>query len=364
MAQSSVRITMRYLVKALVKYGASDMHLKSGRPPLYRVNGKLIPAKMPEFSSELVKDVVWDVLPPCLISEFESRRQTDFSFVMRDLGRFRCNLYFQQGQISAAIRLIPFEAPDLETLGLPAMVTELALKTKGLLLVTGATGCGKSTTLAGMIEHINRNCHVHILTIENPIEFVYSDKKALISQREVGSDVTDINQAIYAAMRQDPDIIVIGELRDYKTIQAALTAAETGHLVMSTLHTNDAKSTIDRIIDVFPSESKNQVRIQLASTLLAVVAQQLVLRADKKSRVPACEILVRSPAVEDCIRQNELSRIIDLMAASNDYYHMQTMNMSLERLVSLEIITQEEALAASDSPDDLKLKFSGMVREP
>lgn len=354
---------MRYLVRALVKYNASDLHLKVGRPPLYRINGKLIPAKMPELDQQACESIIYGVLTGKQRVDLEAKRQIDFSFHIKDCGRFRCNVFFQKGCQAAAVRMIPITVPSIEELGVPAVLKELCQRPRGLLLITGATGMGKSTTLSAMIQHINETSHVHVLSLEDPIEFIYRDLKASITQREVGSDIPSLKEGLFAALRQDPDVIMIGELRDCEMIQVALTAAETGHLVMSTLHTDDTKSTIDRLLEVFPAEAKNQVRIQLASTLVGVVSQQLLVRADGSGRIAACEVMVKSPLIENHIMKNELEKIPEAIANSNNYYKMQTMNQALEALVVSGAVTTEEALKSSNNPDDLKLRLSGVCRE-
>jgi twitching motility protein PilT len=359
----TAKLDMKYLVRALIKYNASDLHIKVGRPPLYRINGKLIPAKMPEVTPEQAQSVTFGVLSDRQIRELDERRQVDLSFRVKDLGRFRCNVYFQRGTISAAVRMIPMTIPNFDTLGVPAVVKELAHRPRGLLLITGATGSGKSTTMASLLQHINETSHVHILAIEDPIEFVYRDLKASITQREVGSDTQSLGDALRAGLRQDPDVIMIGEMRDREMISGALTAAETGHLVISTLHTNDTKSTIDRIVDVFPPEAKNQVRIQLAACLVGVVTQQLVIRADGSGRVPACEVMVKSPTIEEYILKGDLEKIPEAIANSSNYYKMQTMNQALERLVHAGTVTADEAAKVSSNPDDLRLRLQGFTRE-
>jgi len=360
---ASPTVDMKYLIRALIKYSASDLHLKAGRPPLYRINGKVIPAKMPELTAEQLQGLVFAVLSRNQKQALEEKRQIDFSFAMEEQGRFRCNIYYERGNVSAAIRMVPMIVPRLDDLGLPPILKELCQRPRGLLLVTGATGCGKSTTLAAMVQHLNETSYTHILAIEDPIEFVFRDMKAAITQREVGSDVHSLQEGLYGGLRQDPDVIMLGELRDGPTIQTALTAAETGHLVLATLHTNDARGTIDRIVDVFPSEAKNQVRVQLASTLVGVVSQQLISRADGSGRVCATEIMVKSPIIEQYILKDQLDRIPEAIANSNSYYNMQSMNQTLHKLVNAGTITLEEALRGSTNPDDLKLMFSGFSRD-
>lgn len=295
------------------------------------------------------------------IKEFEEGLQIDFGYLVPGLSRFRANVFMQKGTLAFVIRVVPLEVPLLGSLGLPPVVGELALKPRGLLLLTGATGSGKSTTLAGVVEHINRHARVHVVTIEDPIEYIFEDKIGTISQREVGVDAVSMPLALRAALRQDPDVIMIGEMRDFATIQTAITAAETGHLVVSTLHTNDAAQSIDRILDSFPADAQNQLRIQLASCILGVVTQRLVRRADGKGRIAACEILTRSPTVEKLIAENRINELDVVMESSNLYYKMQSMNQALEQLVRDGLITQEEAILNSDKKEDLVLKLSGMV---
>ena len=357
------RVDLKYLLKALVKYNASDLHIKAGRPPLYRINGKLIPAKMEQLSVEKINEIVSEVLTERHLRDLDKNLQIDFSFRLGDFGRFRCNVFYQRGQLSAVIRMIPITIPNLNDIAVPDVIKELCKRQRGLILVTGSTGMGKSTTLSAMVQYINENRHAHVLTIEDPIEFVYRDMKSSITQRELGSVTHSFHEALYAGLRQDPDVIMIGELRDTKTIQTALTAAETGHLVLSTLHTNDAVSSIERILDVFPSESKNQIRIQLASTLVACISQRLLMRSDGLGRVPACEIMVMSPSIESYIQREEFKKISYAVENSNSYYKMQSMNMDLEKLVRRKTITLDEALKASSSPDDLRLKMSGVMRD-
>jgi len=360
---SSQKIDMRYLVRALIKHGASDLHLKAGRPPLYRVNGKLIPAKMDEMGADLLDQIILGVLSSKQKSQLEHGRQVDLSFEFKDLGRFRCNVYYQRGALSAAIRTISANIPQLDDLGVPEILRELCLRPRGLFLVTGATGSGKSTTLAAMIRHMNENQNIHIVTLEDPIEYVHRDIKATITQRELGSDLVSFQEGLRGGLRQDPDVIMIGELRDTDTIQLALTAAETGHLVLSTLHTNDASSTIKRILDVVSQSHQNQVRIQLASVLIGVITQQLLIRSDGQGRVPACELMVNSPLIEDYILKNEIEKIPEAISTSSNYYKMQTMAQSLEALVNAGTVTAEEALKVSSNPDELKLRLSGMTRD-
>jgi twitching motility protein PilT len=356
--------TMRFLLQALLKHGASDLHLKAGRPPLYRINGKLMAAKMVDLTPDNVQAILRSVLGQGIFEALSKDFQVDCSFKIDQLGRFRANIYLQRGTVAAVIRMIPYTVPSLDSLALPIVLKELSMRKRGLILVTGSTGSGKSTTMASMIGHINDNRHAHVVTIEDPIEFIHRDAKSTISQREIGTDVDSVQSALMGALRQDPDVIAIGELRQPHTIQTAITASETGHLVLSTLHTSDARSSIDRIIDVFPSDSKNQVRIQLSAALLAIVSQKLVLRADGQGRVPVCEILIKSPTIENLILKNDLDKLDEAIAGSTAYYKMQTFNQALERLVVSGTITNEEAIHASNAPEDLKLRLSGIKKEP
>ncbi len=354
-------LSIQSLLRGLLKHKASDLHVKVGRPPLYRINGKLLPAKLPALDVEDVKRLAYSTMTSKQIKEFEENLQVDFGYLVPGMARFRTNVYMQKGTLAFVIRMVPLEVPVLASLHLPPILEELALKSRGLLLVCGATGSGKSTTMAAMIEHINRNCRAHVVTIEDPIEYIFDDKVGTVSQREVGVDATNMTSAMRAALRQDPDVIMIGEMRDFSTMQTAISAAETGHLVVSTLHTNSAAQSLDRIIDTFPVEAQNQLRIQLASTLLGVVAQRLVRRADGNGRVVACEVLARSPTVEKLILEGRTKDLDAVMEDSNLYYKMQTMNQALERLVREGVVTKEEAILNSDKKEDLELKLSGMV---
>ncbi|MBI4925534.1 MAG: type IV pilus twitching motility protein PilT [Bdellovibrio sp.] len=360
-SKQASKIQLKYLIRAMIKHGASDLHLKTSRAPIYRINGKLIPAKLSELQTEQVRSIILSILSKRQMRELEEKRQIDLSFEIKGAGRIRCNIYFQRETLSAALRMIPIKIPSLDELGIPPVIKELCEIQRGMLLITGASGSGKSTTLAAVIQYLNENYPLHILTIEDPIEFTFQDIKSIITQREIGSDALSMKDALTAGLRQDPDVIVIGEMREFETIQVALTAAETGHLVISTLHTNDAKNTIDRILDVFPVEAQNQVRIQLASSLIGVISQQLLTRSNNSGQIPACEILVNSPTIQECIRNNERNQIPEVIENSSNYYKMQSMNVALEKLVSQNLITQEEALKSSRNHADLKLKLSGVT---
>ncbi len=352
-----------YLIRAFLKYNASDLHLRANRPPLYRINGRVLPASMPSLTSTQLENILAPFIPTTLRNTLDIKRQIDFSFEVEECGRFRCNVFYSMNRVSAAIRRIPFEIPNVDQIRVPAVLKEIVLKPRGLLLVTGSTGSGKSTTMASLVQFINDSQRSHIVTIEDPIEYVFKDNKSVITQRELGADFPSMNEALSSCMRQDPDIIVVGEMRDYSTIQTAITAAETGHLVISTLHTNDARSALDRILDMFPADAKNQIRVQLASSLLGIVAQQLVVRADGKGRVLASEVLIKSPAVEHAIRNHQFEMIPEFMSKGDHYYKMHTMNMDLERLIREGLVTPEEGIACSSNPDDLKLLLAGINRK-
>jgi twitching motility protein PilT len=352
-----------FLIRAFLKYNASDMHLRANRPPLYRITGRILPASMPSLSASQIEQIVSPYIPETLKKALEIKRQIDFTFEIEELGRFRCNVFYATNRLSCAVRRIPFEIPTIDQLRVPDVLKEVVVKPRGLLLVTGSTGSGKSTTMAALIQYLNETQRLHIVTIEDPIEYVFKDQKAVITQRELGADFPSMNDALMSCMRQDPDVIVVGEMRDYVTIQTAITAAETGHLVISTLHTNDAKSALDRILDMFPSDHKNQIRVQLASSLIGVVAQQLLVRANGKGRVLASEVLIKSPSVEHAIRTHQFDMIPELMGKSELYYKMHTMNMDLEKLIREGEITVEEGISASSNPDDLRLRLAGIDRK-
>ena len=355
------KLSIHSLLKGLVKHKASDLHVKAGRPPLYRINGKLMPAKLPPLTVDEVKRLAYATMTDKQRSDFEENLQIDFGYLVPGLARFRANVFTQKGTIAFVIRVVPLEVPLLESLNLPKIVSEISHTPRGLLLVTGATGSGKSTTLAAVVEHINRSQRCHIVTIEDPIEYIFEDKMGTVSQREVGVDALNMQSALRGALRQDPDVIMIGEMRDFQTMQLAISAAETGHLVVTTLHTNTAAQSIDRILDSFPPDAKNQTRLQLASCLVGVVSQRLVKRADGNGRIVACEVMTKSPTIEKMILENRLSELEVNMESSNHYYKMQTMNQALAKMVVDGVITKEEALLHSDKREDLNLKLSGMV---
>jgi len=350
------------LLKLSVEKKASDVHLKVGSPPVLRVDGKLVPlVDQKRLSQEDVVNLAFGMMSQQMRDKFKQKNEADFAYGVPGLGRFRVNVFMQRGTVGLVLRSIPTKMASFEELTLPPVIGKLAQESRGLILVTGTTGSGKSTTLASMIDHINATRTEHIMTIEDPIEFLHRDKKSLVNQREIGMDTESFSQALRSAMRQDPDIILVGEMRDFDTISVGLTAAETGHLVLSTLHTVDAAETINRIISVFPPYQQKQVRLQLASVLKGVISQRLMPRADGNGRVPACEVLVVTQTVRECIIDPEKTRQLhDVIAAGTSQYGMQTFDQSLYTLFKDNIITYEEALRRSSNPDDFALKVRGI----
>ncbi|MGI6097045.1 MAG: type IV pilus twitching motility protein PilT [Dethiobacteria bacterium] len=331
------------LLKEATDRGASDLHLTVGVPPLIRLHGELEPLDYSELKPEDTANLVSQLMDEVQLEILAQNGELDFSYSLPGIGRFRVNAYRQRGQNGMAVRVISEKIPDLEQLGLPDVVKEFARKQKGLILVTGPTGSGKSTTLAAMINLINKERRCHILTLEDPIEFVHRHGKSMINQREIGYDTTSFAHALRAALRQDPDVILVGEMRDPETIGIAITAAETGHLVMATLHTVDAPQTIDRIIDVFPPHHQQQVRVQLANNLNGVIAQQLLKRKDGLGRVAAVEILVSTPAVRNLIREGKIHHIYSTIQ-TGARFGMQSMDSHICRLFESGLISREEAL--------------------
>ncbi len=351
------------ILKIALKGGASDIHLKSGLPPMFRVDGALVPLKNGErLMPEDIQKMSLAIMNPLQKARFEETREVDLAYGIPGLGRFRVNAFQQRGSVGVVFRVIPFGVKTIESLHLPPVIAQIALEQRGLILVTGTTGSGKSTTLASMIEHINANRTCHIMTIEDPIEFLIRDRRSIVNQREIGVDTQSFSNALRAALRQDPDVILVGEMRDFETIETALTAAETGHLVMSTLHTLDATETINRIISVFPPYQQKQIRLQLGSILRAVVSQRLVPRSDGKGRVPALEVLVTTARVRECIADKDRTKEIhDAIAKGFTTYGMQTFDQSLMYLVKKGLVTYEESLKHVSNPDDFALRFRGIA---
>ena len=351
------------ILKVALKGGASDIHIKAGLPPMFRLDGALVPLKNSErLTQEDVQVMSSQIMNPVQKQRFEETREVDLAYGIAGLGRFRVNCFQQRGSLGIVFRVIPFGVKTLEQLYLPKIVSSIAMEHRGLVLVTGTTGSGKSTTLAAMIEHINANRTCHIMTIEDPIEFLIRDRRSIINQREIGVDTLSFASALRAALRQDPDVILVGEMRDFETIETAITAAETGHLVMSTLHTLDATETINRIISVFPPYQQKQVRLQLSAILKAVISQRLVPRADGKGRVPALEVLVSTSRIRECIADKERTKEMhDAISKGFTTYGMQTFDQSLMSLVKRELISYEEALNHVSNPDDFALRFRGIA---
>jgi twitching motility protein PilT len=356
-------LELNEILKIALKGGASDIHLKSGLPPIFRVDGALVPLKNAErLLPEYLEKVATGIMNTVQKERFETNRECDLAYGIAGLGRFRVNVFQQRGTVGVVFRVIPFGVKTIDQLYLPKVVESIANEQRGLILVTGTTGSGKSTTLAAMIEHINSARTCHIMTIEDPIEFLIRDRRSIVNQREIGVDTQTFANALRAALRQDPDVILVGEMRDFETIETALTAAETGHLVLSTLHTLDATETINRIISVFPPYQQKQVRIQLSSILKAVISQRLVPRADGKGRVPALEVMIATARVRECISDKDRTKEIhDAIAKGFTTYGMQTFDQSLMHLVKGNLVTYEEALKHVSNADDFALRFRGIA---
>jgi twitching motility protein PilT len=347
------------LLERMVKMDASDLHLTVGSPPVVRVHGDLEAlAGYPDLEREQLRKMIYDVLTQRQREKLEQEQELDISYSLPGKGRFRVSVYYQRDAVGAAFRLIPSNIRSLEELGLPAQVAELARQPRGFVVVTGPTGSGKSTTLASMIDVINRERPCHILTVEDPIEYLHQHKTAIVNQREVGFDTKSFANALKHALRQDPDVILVGEMRDLESIQTAITAAETGHLVFATLHTQDAPQTIDRIIDAFPSHQQSQIRVQLSTTLQGVVTQQLVQTWDGKGRVVAAEILTATPAVRNLIREGKVHQIYSVMQ-SGARHGMRTMDHSLATLVGSGKVSTETAMLRCHDQQELMRLISG-----
>jgi twitching motility protein PilT len=353
-------VDLRYLLDEMVRRGASDLHLTAGERPKLRVDGSIVNSSSEHvLNAKDTLSLTYSILTENQKKRFENEDELDFSFGIQNLSRFRANAFRQRGCVALAIRQIPFKVAPLEELGVPQVVAKLAERPRGLVLVTGPTGSGKSTTLAAMIDKINRERRGHILTIEDPIEFIHRHQGCMVNQREVGADTKSFAQALKYALRQDPDVILVGEMRDLETIQAALTIAETGHLCLATLHTNSAAESINRIIDVFPSHQQSQVRAQLAFVLEGVVTQSLLPRSKGGGRAVACEVMICTPAVRACIRDDKIHQIYSIMQAGKKH-GMQTLNDSLNQLYLQRETTLEDCLKASSDPAE----FLRMIGEP
>jgi twitching motility protein PilT len=344
----------------MVEVRASDVHLTAGFPPAVRVRGRIVPMDdYPPLSPQETREIVYSILNDSQRKRFENQQQLDFAYAIPGVARFRVNCFFQRGAISAAFRLIPTEIQSLESLGLPLVLEEFTRKPRGFVLLTGPTGSGKSTTLASMVDMINEEREEHILTIEDPIEFLHSHKKCIVNQREIGADALDFAVALRAALREDPDVILVGEMRDLETVSTALTAAETGHLVFATLHTQSTAQTVDRIIDVFPPHQQQQVRMQLSIALQGIVTQQLLPTADGSARIVGCEVLVPTPAIRNLIREGKTHQIYSALQTSGAM-GMQTMDSHLAQLVRAGKITRSLAEQRASVPEELKRLLAGV----
>lgn len=357
-------MTLQDILTAAVKKNASDVHLKAGLTPIIRKHGKLRPLQqgLAPLTNSQVEQMAMEILDEEQRRAFAVQKEVDVGYGLTGLGRFRINIFRQRGSIRMVIRNIPYNVPTLEELGLPDILKSIADYERGLILVTGVTGSGKSSTLAAIIDHINNTQNTHILTIEDPIEFLIRDRKSIISQRELGLDTTNFGSALKAALRQDPDVILIGEMRDPETIETAMTAAETGHLVLSTLHTLDAKESINRILGAFPPHEQGQVRRQIASTLKAIISQRLARRKDKTGFVPAVEILINNQRVKEMIEDPERTNDLHIaIEESKDTLGMQSFDQSLMDLLSRDLIDYDEAIKLSSNPEDFQLRAAGIA---
>jgi len=342
------------LLKVMVEKGASDLHITTGSAPQVRVRGDLYPLEAPVMDPQTTRQLLYSILTEAQKHKFEEELELDLSFGIKGLARFRANIFIQRGAVAGVFRLIPYDIVPLESLGLPNVVSRLTTFPRGLVLVTGPTGSGKSTTLASFLDKINTDRHDHIVTIEDPIEFVHKHKGCIVNQREVGADTKNFTNALKYILRQDPDVVFIGEMRDLETMQAALTIAETGHLVFATLHTNSAVQTINRVVDAFPAHQQSQVRAQLSFVLEAVISQQLLPRADGKGRVLAAELMISTPAIRNLIREDKIHQIYSQMQVGQGKHGMQTMNQALLALFLRKFISLDDALGWSMDPDELR----------
>ncbi len=345
---------MHQLLKTMIEKNASDLHITTGTPPQLRIDGKLHPLKMPPLSPQETKQICYSVLTDAQKHHFEETNELDLSFSVQKLSRFRGNVFVQRGNVAGAFRAIPFKILSFDELNLPPVVSELSRKPRGLILVTGPTGSGKSTTLASIVDRINTDRNEHIVTIEDPIEYLHPHKGCVVNQREVGADTHNFKNALKYILRQDPDIVLIGELRDLETIEAALTVAETGHLAFATLHTNSAVQTINRIVDVFPPYQQSQIRQQLSFVLEGVMCQTLLPRANGPGRVLAIECMVPNTAIRNLIREDKIHQLYSAMQVGQRKFGMQTLNQSLAGLVQQRFVTMDDAMGRSPDVEELK----------
>jgi twitching motility protein PilT len=348
---------LHQLLKTMIETGASDLHITTGTPPQLRIDGTLVPLKLQPLMPQETKQLCYSILTEDQKVRFEQHNELDLSFGVRGLSRFRANVFMQRGAVAGAFRAIPFKILTFEELGLPSIVEELSNRPRGLVLVCGPTGAGKSTTLASILDKVNSEKRLHIITVEDPIEYLHPNKLCIVNQREVGADTHGFTDALKYILRQDPDVVLIGEMRDLETIQAALTISETGHLVFATLHTNSAAQTINRIIDVFPTHQQTQVRAQLSFVLEGVLVQQLLPRADGPGRALALEIMVPTAAIRTLIRDDKVHQIYSQMQMGQEKYQMMTFNQSLFNLCGRGLITKEEAFGRSADTEELAMMF-------
>jgi twitching motility protein PilT len=360
-ADPGLQVNLHQLLRAMIEKGASDMHITTGSPPLLRIDGAIVPLKLQPLSPIETKQLCYSVLTEEQKIQFEKNKELDLSFGVKSLSRFRANIFMQRGAVSGAFRSIPFKILSFDELGLPPVVAELAAKPRGLVLVTGPTGSGKSTTLASILDKINNETRQHIMTVEDPIEYLHPHKRSIVNQREVGSDTGTFKQALKYVLRQDPDVVLVGEMRDLETIEAALTIAETGHLVFATLHTNSAIQSINRIIDVFPPHQQSQVRAQLSFVLEGVISQLLLPRAGAPGRCLAMEVMVPNAAIRNLIREDKVHQIYTQMQVGQQKHGMQTLNQSLYSLYARRMITLEEAMGRSNDIEELRMMIEGRV---
>lgn len=347
----------------LVKNRASDLHLKAMRPPLIRLNGRLNPLNYPALKPDQIKSIALSIMPRDIREKFREKKAIDIGYSVPGVARFRTHIFQQRSSFGIVFRNIPHDIQSIKDLDLPEVLIDLVEKKQGLILITGPTGSGKSTTLAALLKHINQTKNIHAVTIEDPIEFLFRDEKSCISQREVGYDTPSFNEALRNVLRQDPDVIMVGEMRDVETMETVLTAAETGHLVLSTLHTNDASQTIDRIIDMFPSSQQQQIKLQLSHVLLAVISQHLVQRSNSEGMVAAVEVLINSPNAKKLIMTGNTNELIDEIESSVIHTRMQSMNQSLMALILNNVISKEEAIRCSSNASELELNITKLFAD-
>ena len=361
-ARSGGAFDYKAILQHMVQQNASDVHLKVGRPPSLRVHGQMVSLEMPPLTQEDLRSLAEQIMAPKNIKEFSENKESDFALAVPGIGRFRVNAYQQRGTIAYAMRTVPFQAKTIAELNLPEVCERIALLPRGLVLVTGITGSGKSTALSSMLHYVNQNRHVNIITIEDPIEFLHRDIKSSINQREVGTDTNSFNQALRRVLRQDPDILLVGEIRDLETLDTALKAAETGHLVFSTLHTTDATQTINRVLSFYPPHQQTEVRYMLSTALRAIISLRLVRRADKTGRVPAVEILVNTEAVREQIRDmTKALNIPQLIKEGAVPYGMQSFDQSLMNWYHKGVISYDDALFAATNPAEFSLRAQGIA---